>query len=185
MVAVFNIVNRYQRIGLHAHFPNHGSSRSSDDGFTLIEILVAIALLAIGALGALGGLTKSAKNINSQSEIASATFLANEFISRLDSNMNTVNQNVYLNASFVTIPVVQACRFVGCNAEATARQDLHEWLSSASRQLKTPRIQLLEQNGTVRLSLAWNSSAEPIKASECSLVLADSESCIVRIRKIL
>jgi type IV pilus assembly protein PilV len=101
------------------------------DGFTLIEVLVAILVLAIGLLG-LAGLQVSALRNNQSAYLRSeATRLAYDLSDRMRANYVGVNNGNYNHPT----PSSDDCLANTCTPDKMASYDFAGWTSELSAQL--------------------------------------------------
>ncbi len=74
---------------------NSPPKQSSQNGFTLIEILISVFVLAVGLLG-MGGLQiTSMKSTNNAHFVTTASFLARDLGERMSANPNAVSLGLY------------------------------------------------------------------------------------------
>lgn len=109
----------------------------TQNGFTLIEVLVAVLIFAVGMLG-LAGLQLNAHQSSNFSQIrTSATLATSSLVERMRANMaaaqagNYVFNNLASNAAVVPDAVAACNSTAGCGSAANlAQNDLNEWLNS-------------------------------------------------------
>ena len=111
--------------------------RDPTGGFTLLEVLVAVAVLSIGLLG-LAGLQVSGLRFNHSAYLRTqATLLAYELADRMraNPNRNGANANNY-NTTNLAVALVPACRTpAGCARAQIAQNDVAEWQQALARLL--------------------------------------------------
>lgn len=73
-------------------FNNHRSRATSEEGFSLIELLIAILLLAIGIIGLVSTLDGSRDLSNNAERLGVATAVAERFIERYSSRQYRYNE---------------------------------------------------------------------------------------------
>lgn len=99
----------------------------SNQGFTLLEILIAILVLSIGMLG-LAGLQFAALRSTTQTyERSQAAVLAADLVDRMRANRVAAGEGRFKLAPF-QIPVSQEdCESVACSRELVADFELAQW----------------------------------------------------------
>ncbi len=111
----------------HAAFKNHYLI----DGFSMIELLVAMVVLAIGLLGMAGLQTAGLSNNQSAYYRSQATIAIADIVDRMRSNKVGVDAGYYqgFNTNSSSIPTYQTCidAATGCNAQQLSDYDKHQW----------------------------------------------------------
>jgi len=99
-------------------------------GFTLIEVLIAVLVLSLGLLGLAGLQASSLRYNNSAAARGQATFLAYDIIDRMRANKTAAIAGSY-DTSYGTAPSAGGsdCQAAGagCSAAAMAAYDLNQW----------------------------------------------------------
>lgn len=109
---------------------------SSEKGFTLVEILVAVLVLALGLLG-LAGLQTSGLHSNHSANLRTgATLLAYDMTERMRANRAGYDGGFYNNPT----PTDRSCVWDGstpaaCTAQQMAQHDAWEWTTSLTQTL--------------------------------------------------
>jgi len=89
------------------------SSRRSSEGFTLLEVLIAVVVLSIGLLGLAGLQTTGLRNNQDAYARTQAATLANDMADRIRSNMAGFNAGNYNNTAAYTA----TCESSGCTPQ--------------------------------------------------------------------
>ena len=108
------------------------NSPARSDGFTLIELMIAMLILSVGML-ALAGLQVSALRSTHDSYLRTQAGIAvMEMAERMRVNIVGVDAtNAYANVSSPPAGVAPAsCLTANCSAAAIAAEDIYEWLLS-------------------------------------------------------
>lgn len=130
--------------------PQHSPSA----GFTLVEVLVAIAIFAIGLLGVASLQVASLRLNRSALYDSQATLLAQEILERMQINLAEARAGSYDMDYGNTPPADPGCygSAANCNPEALRRHDLADWLERIQRELPA---------GAAKLETAVDSSVDP------------------------
>jgi len=96
-------------------------------GFTLLEILVALAVLAIGLLGAAGIMLNSTRMASSSYLEAAAQQYAYEITDKMRVNQTAVQAGSYALASGASASYSTDCSQQACTATTMAQYDLAQW----------------------------------------------------------
>ena len=87
------------------------------DGFTLIEILIAVVILSIGLLGMAGIQIKGLRGTSSSGQRSQATLLANDIAERIHTNINGIGTpNDDTNTHYANV----ATNEITCGAQVPA-----------------------------------------------------------------
>lgn len=107
----------------------------SAEGFTLIEVLVALVIFSVGLLG-MAALHATAIRLNGESFYRTqASVLAHDLVDRMRANRTeALGSNAYLNAFGDVAADFTPCLVCG-SAAAVANNDLNEWKSALSATL--------------------------------------------------
>lgn len=97
----------------------------SQQGFTLLEILVAVLVLSFGLLGLAGLQAASIRSNHSAYLRTQATHLAYDMADRMRANSAGVEGGYYNNPTLATTPSCYTAS--GCTAMALARDDAARW----------------------------------------------------------
>ena len=115
------------------------TKQSQQNGFTLVEVMIAVFVFAIGMLGLAGLQLKSYQSTSMAHTRTSATLLASSLAERMRSNLNGVTANSY---NLATVPVSTApgtqdptCTASGCGSNQMALNDIFEWATEVNNAL--------------------------------------------------
>jgi len=113
-------------------------ARSGEQGFTLLEVLIAIVIVSIGLLGVAAMQASTLKNAGSSKYRSAAITLTSDMADRLRANLEGVMDGNYAvgtgynrprtalnDAAYVTFDT--ACRSSGCLPTAMVLDDLATW----------------------------------------------------------
>ncbi len=124
------------------------SSALAQDGFTLVEILVAIVVLSFGVLGVVGMQAAALQSNRSARNQSIAVALGRELGDMMRGNKGVAlatssTDNPYLIANYTgTAPTITANCFTGACAtpKAVAQYDMDQWLARVKAALPQARV---------------------------------------------
>ena len=108
----------------------------SEQGFTLVEILIALLVLSVGVLGVAAMQLTSFQTNQSAYARSQATYLAQEIFDRMRANpegyATTTVYDAISACDAEALPADPACvdTAAGCGAQAMAQQDVREWAAN-------------------------------------------------------
>ena len=126
------------------------------DGFTLIEVLVALIILSIGVLGLATLQTASLNFNNGANQRTQATVLAYDMADRMRANRQAALGNAY-NTPFQTpAPACAPPSLVG----SVAAQDLSAWRMAIACRLPQATGSITRNGNEFTLTVLWDDSHE-------------------------
>ncbi|WP_321528892.1 type IV pilus modification protein PilV [Sedimenticola selenatireducens] len=107
------------------------------NGFTLVEILVAVLVLSLGLLGVAGMQVMSVKNSNSAYQRAQATQLSYDIIDRMRANRDEAEKtgSGYVVAFGGSYSASSACETGNCSPASMATYDIANWKTTLAATL--------------------------------------------------
>jgi len=148
---------------------------AQENGFSLIEVLIALLVLAIGLLGMASLMLTSMKSNQSAYQRSQANWLAYDIAERMRLNRDlAISGNSYVITAATTVPSDPGCKASGCSPANVALLDVREWMG----QLNDAGI-----NGTVArngneftITVSWQEDSSTACAAvngipQCSFVL--------------
>jgi type IV pilus assembly protein PilV len=136
------------------------------NGFSLLEVLIALIVLSIGLLGhskiqALGVRASSDANLRTE-----ATFLANDMIERMRANRPSVTSDYYAGISYSTINCTSApakiCSegtagsAVDCTTTEMADEDAFNWFCDVTSTLPNGGVAVSSAAGVYSVQVSWD-----------------------------
>ncbi|MBV9726342.1 MAG: type IV pilus modification protein PilV [Gammaproteobacteria bacterium] len=111
----------------------HAARSRSHQGFTLLEVLIALLVLSIGLLGIGKMMMLSARANDSAYMRSQATALAYTILDAMRANRTTALAQGYDNA----VPAAQACALAapGCTGDLQASNDMFLWNQNIAAEL--------------------------------------------------
>jgi len=127
------IMNSRHRLKHNAH------ASGRQEGFTLVEVLIAVLVLLIGLLG-LAGLQAQALRSNQIAYMRTqATILAYDIIERMNANRAAALAGSYDGAAGTQN--TDCTSTTACSSAAMAANDVYEWRLAVKQSLPTPGAQ--------------------------------------------
>jgi type IV pilus assembly protein PilV len=162
-------------------------NKASQNGFTLIEVLISVFVLALGVIG-VAGMQLVALRTSQQSSIQStAAQLATEMADKMRANPEQMklgdNLNPYLNEKNVVYnsavdkdPAApgKLCYTAECNGAELAAFDIYEWKSRVKAALPGGRVAIC------RDASPWDSVSSALTWT-CSTAGAGNTSLVIKI----
>ncbi|MDQ2696627.1 MAG: type IV pilus modification protein PilV [Pseudomonadota bacterium] len=128
------------------------------DGFSLIEVLIAVIILSIGLLGMARLQIISMQNNNGAFYRSQATLLANEILDRMRLNLTAAGS--YAIAADAPAPAADSCVANPCDPAAVAQADLMEWRAEIARLLPAGTGSIVvDANNVVTVDILWTDPA--------------------------
>ena len=125
-----------------------------NNGFTLIEILVAVLILSISLLGMAGLQLVSLQSSNGALSRSQASMLAYDLAERI--RRNTTQADFYINKLNDTTVTSPACLSSGCSSQELAREDILQWRTSL--QNIQGQAVLARRDRQITLTISWSES---------------------------
>ncbi|OYT98812.1 MAG: type IV pilus modification protein PilV [Burkholderiales bacterium PBB1] len=125
-----------------------GALADAQQGFTLVEILVAIVVLSFGVLGVVGMQAAALQSNRAARNQSTAVALGRELADIMRGNKDvalatSTSSNPYLVANYTgTLPTISAnCFTAACTSTlAVAQYDMNQWLARVSAALPQARV---------------------------------------------
>ena len=139
------------------------------NGFTMIEVLVAIFVLAIGLLGLAGLQANSLKNNTSAYTRTQAQLLAYDMLDRMRSNLQGVTNGNY-DDLLATTPTDPNCAGTGCSVAQLAQHDAYSWSAQLAQTLPSG-VGQVSGNGKgsiFTITVMWDDERTGATGTNCS-----------------
>ena len=99
-----------------------------EQGFTLIEVLIALVVLAVGLLGMASLMTSSLQSSQGAYRRSQASVMAYDLVERMRVNRSqAISSNDYTLASGAADSTAPSCNSAGCTPQQQAQMDLYQW----------------------------------------------------------
>lgn len=126
----------------------------TNDGFTLIEVLIAIVVLAVGLIGLAGLQAASLGNNQSAYNRSQATQLAYDLADRMRAN----TAGIATYTGFVGVPTAKpnCLTIAGCSPTDMAENDLFEWNTAVTTSLPNGVGTIAVAVGVYTITIGWD-----------------------------
>lgn len=129
-------------------------------GFNLLEVLIAVVVLSFGLLGVAGLQITSLKTAHNSYQTQQATFYMHEILERMRGNRNAVHAGHYKHAAGSSCGfTTNNCQSAACSAKEIAKVDIQQVLcGSGTGGLKTQLV-----SGDLEITCPTNDCEEKVK----------------------
>lgn len=124
----------------------------ASQGFTLLEVLVALVVLSIGLLGLAGLQATSLRNNTSAYQRSIATMQAYDIADRMRANMPAVRNGAYVFAGIP--PGVVSCS--PCTSAQIATIDAQEWNGANAALLPAGTGSVAQGGNVFMITITWS-----------------------------
>ena len=150
-------------------------SRSLENGFTLIEILISVVVLAVGLLG-LAALQINVIRYNHSAQLRSvAVSQLNTMVDRMRANYAGVKAGSYSNVT--GIPGLPTC--TNCTSSESATRDANKWNTSNAALLPSGRGTVVGSNGIYTITVRWDNDRAGVTGTGCSGNVKVDLTCLI------
>ncbi len=140
------------------------------NGFTLLEVMVALVIFSIGLLGLAGLQSQSLRYNHSAYLQTQATYLAYDILDRMRANKDTAQAGGY-NASLNTSGSNHNCNdsTVSCGTTQMAQFDIFEWKNLLSNRLPAGNGSVAQSGDVFTVTIQWDDPGTPGDESETQI----------------
>lgn len=143
------------------------TSKTTQCGFTLLEILISLLVLSVGLLGLAGLQLNGLRNNQDSYYLSQAMAQAYDMADRMRANMTGYNSGAY-NSIPVTIPADPNCITTGCTSAQMATYDAYQW-NTANSQLLPNGQGTVTTTGNIRtITVMWDQLRNGATGTACS-----------------
>lgn len=139
--------------------------RPRQRGFSLLEILVALAVLSIGLLGLAALQTMSLRMGHDSYQRTQATMLAYDMVDRMRANPTGVANGHYDTVTIADNPTGTDCVTSTCSSEQLANYDIRTWHSVLATKLSQGQgsIDTDITTGQRTITVIWRENDVPVR----------------------
>ncbi|MDN6871386.1 type IV pilus modification protein PilV [Pseudomonas citronellolis] len=102
--------------------------RRGEQGFTLIEVMIALVVLAVGLLGMATLMTTSLQSSQGAYRRSQASLLAYDLVERMRVNRSqAITSDDYTLSSGAADASAPSCNSAGCTPQQQAQLDMYQW----------------------------------------------------------
>lgn len=125
----------------------------TNDGFTLLEVLIALLILSVGLLGIAGLQLTSLRSNNSAYLRSQATILAYDILDRMHANRAQAQSGGY------NITITGTSSLPSAGSTNQADEDLNKWGTNVLNTLPSANASVnVATDNTVTVSISWDDS---------------------------
>lgn len=150
---------------------NMNNTTQAQQGFTLIEILVAVVVLAIGLLGLAGLQANSLKFNNSAYQRSVASMMAYDMLDRIRANRDGLIAGNYNShgPGDGNFPADPGCIASGCSTANIASYDAYQWGQQLGNLLPagTGEITGNGANSVFTITVMWDDERTGAAGTDC------------------
>ncbi|WP_187672347.1 type IV pilus modification protein PilV [Zestomonas carbonaria] len=133
-------------------------TRRSTQGFTLIEVLVALVILAVGLLGMATLMMSSLQSSQSAYLRSQASVLAYDIVERMRANhtqaVTTDDYELNVDTEATSDP---GCASSGCSASQQAQLDLFQWRTALANGIPGATASIVRDNqNEYQVTISWS-----------------------------
>jgi len=132
-------------------------------GFSLVEVLIALAVLSIGLLGLAALQTVSLKVGHDSYQRTQATMLAYDIVDRMRANPVALAAGKYNSVTVGTNPGSTDCVSASCNTDQLADYDIRSWHSILAAKLSQGQGSITTSGSTRTITVLWSENDLPIR----------------------
>lgn len=149
------------------------NSKRPNQGFTLIEVLIALVVLAVGLLGMASLMMTSLQSSQGAYQRSQASLLAYDIIERMRANHDqAVTSDAYALSETAATTSAPGCvtAEAGCNASEQAQLDLHQWRTALEAGIPGASA-IIERTppNSYEITMSWDEAGESPEATSFSL----------------
>lgn len=132
------------------------------NGFTLIEVLIAMLVLAVGLLGLAGLQATSLKNNQSAYNRSQATQLAYDLADKMRANVAGLATYTTAGAAAQKTPCLTT---TGCSPTDMAKNDLFEWNNAVATAFPSGVGAIAVATGVFTITITWDDDHDGVSTN--------------------
>lgn len=148
------------------------NSKRNVDGFTLIEVLIALVILAVGLLGTATLMTTSLQSNQEAYRRSQASLMAYDLVERMRLNRSqAITSDDYTLSSSSGTSTKPSCDASGCTPHQQAQMDMFEWRNALTSTLPdATAIVTRASNYKYTLTINWSEVGSEMKDTSAKTI---------------
>lgn len=156
---------------------NIQNKMTSQNGFTLLEVMIAMVIFAVGMLGLAGIQALSLENTHSSYSRNQAILLAYEMVDRMKANPTAGTNYEVATTDAIATPAT-LCDVTACNNVEMATFDQWQWKTSLPLLLVSGQGQIVNTAGdNYTITVHWDEDRTGATGTTCPPVAATDLRC--------
>lgn len=141
-------------------------------GFTLIEVLIALVILAVGLLGTASLMTTSLQSNQGANRRSQASLLAYDLVERMRLNRNqAITTDDYTLSATSGTSSKPSCDDAGCTAHQQAQMDMFQWRAALTSALPDATALISRaSNSKYTLTISWSDLGSAVKDTSAKTI---------------
>jgi len=140
-------------------------SRTVSDGFSLLEVMVAMVIFAVGLLGLAGMQVIALENSSESSSRNQAIILAYSMSDRMMANRQA--RDAYLVSSLTSLPVNDSCTLGNCLSSGIVSYDQSQWKQNINQQLLSGSGEITGAYPNYTVTVRWDEDRSGATGLNC------------------
>ena len=142
------------------------------NGFTLVELLIALVIVAIGALGHAKMQMNSMRNAQRASFSQSANIALHDIVQRVRGMPNAALAGEFNSAIGTGPSSSESCNDSGvdCTRSEFATFELVDWYSEVSKILPSPQFSVVQSTNLFTVTLIWDANRDNSVVTNCTTI---------------
>ncbi len=163
MASLKMLPGRISSVPEMSRFCTRFNSRAPQSGLSLLEVLIAIAVLAIGLLGLAQMQAFGLLNVERAYQRSQATVLAYSIADKMRANVTTLNSYLSSTMAAADAQAQPDCLTTsGCAADALAENDLYEWNAALINELPGATGEITFSDGNYIVAIVWDDNGDGV-----------------------
>lgn len=147
----------------------------ANNGFSLLEVMIAMVIFAVGVLGLAGMQVIALENSYESSSRNQAIILAYSMSDRIIANKQ--GQDAYLISNAATLAVDTSCAIGNCTSAQIVRYDQSQWKQTLSEQLLSGSGDITGVYPNYTVTVRWDEDRSGATGTNCPPVAANDLRC--------
>lgn len=158
-------------MSLHLNMNNNPHKINQKNGFTLLEVMIAMVIFAVGLLGLAGIQALSLENSSSSYSRSQAVLLAYEIVDRMKANNPSASPLYVITADTTTVTGYSGssmCINNDCTISDIVKYDMGEWKAAVATLLLGGQASITNPSGTLHtVTIHWDEDRTGVAGLNC------------------